>query len=326
MEVIMRLADGTEVTVRPYQEKDAEAIVGLIARNFREVNVKDYGAEVMEELAATHDVNWFKGVAEYAHVYVLWREGVIVGVGSISSFWGSPTESILLTVFVLPELHQQGIGSFIIDTLEADELFLRADRIEIPASITAVEFYRKKGYDYKNGIKELDDEQHYRLEKFRKKITLQRAGIEDAAQLHEMQKKVFQELLDKYQDYETSPASEAAEKVLFRLKQEFTYYYFICSDGKKVGAVRIVDKKEPDKNKRISPIFILPEFQGQGIAQKAIRLCEEIHGSGQWELDTILQEEKNCYLYEKMGYQRMGETKKVNDRLTLVFYEKGVCI
>ena len=48
-------------------------------------------------------------------------------------------------VFVLPELHHQGIGSFIIDTLEADELFLRADRIEIPASITAVEFYRKKG-------------------------------------------------------------------------------------------------------------------------------------------------------------------------------------
>ena len=54
------------------------------------------------------------------------------------------------------------------DTLESDILFLKAERIEIPASITAVEFYRKKGYDYKNGIKELDHEQHYRLEKFRK--------------------------------------------------------------------------------------------------------------------------------------------------------------
>lgn len=43
------------------------------------------------------------------------------------------------------------------DTLESDELFLRAERME-----------RKKGYEYKNGIKELDDEQHYRLEKFRK--------------------------------------------------------------------------------------------------------------------------------------------------------------
>ncbi len=74
----------------------------------------------------------------------------------------------MLTIFVLPKFHGQGIGSYIIDTLEADELFLRAERIEIPASITAVEFYRKKGYEYKNGIKELDDEQHYRLEKFKK--------------------------------------------------------------------------------------------------------------------------------------------------------------
>lgn len=163
----MKLVNGTEVIVKPYREEDAEKIVGLIIRNFREVNVRDYGEQAVEELVKTHDTAWFKGLADYAHVYVFWNEGSIVGVGSISSFWGSPTESILLTVFVLPELHGQGIGSYIIDTLEKDELFLQADRIEIPASITAVEFYRKKGYDYKNGIRELDEEQHYRLEKFR---------------------------------------------------------------------------------------------------------------------------------------------------------------
>lgn len=165
----MKLANGTEVIARAYREEDAEEIVKLIIRNFREVNVKDYGEKAMEALAATHDIKWFQGVAEYANVYVFWNENKIVGVGSISSFWGSLTESILLTVFVLPELHGQGIGSYIIDTLESDRLFLRADRIEIPASITAVEFYRKKGYDYKNGIRELDKEQHYRLEKFRKR-------------------------------------------------------------------------------------------------------------------------------------------------------------
>ena len=164
----MKLANGTEVIAKPYQEANAEEIVRLIVRNFREVNVKDYGEKAMEMLAATHDVNWFKGAAENANVYVFWNEGKIVGVGSISSFWGSRTESILLTIFVLPELHGQGIGSYIIDTLESDELFLRAERIEIPASITAAEFYRKKGYDYKNGRKELDEEQHYRMEKFRK--------------------------------------------------------------------------------------------------------------------------------------------------------------
>ena len=164
----MILSNGTEVIIKPYGEKDTEEIVRLIHRNFFFFYVKDYGEKAMAALSATHDVTWFKGVAEYAHVYVFWNDNKIVGVGSISSFWGSLTESILLTIFVLPEFHGQGIGSYIIDTLESDKLFLRAERIEIPASITAVEFYRKRGYEYKNGIKELDDEQHYRLEKFRK--------------------------------------------------------------------------------------------------------------------------------------------------------------
>lgn len=162
----MRISDGREVTVRAYQEQDVEAIVNVIRRNFLEVNVKDYGEKAMKTLASHHDVNWFKGVASYANVYVFCINDEIVGVGAISSFWGSVTESILLTIFVLPELQGNGIGRFIIQVLEQDDLFLRANRIEIPASITAVEFYRKQGYDYKNGIKELDDEGHYRLEKF----------------------------------------------------------------------------------------------------------------------------------------------------------------
>lgn len=76
-------------------------------------------------------------------------------------------ESIILTVFVLPEYHGKGIGRNILHTLEQDKLFTRAKRVEIPASITACEFYRKFGYDFKNGNKQLDDEGHYRMEKFK---------------------------------------------------------------------------------------------------------------------------------------------------------------
>ena len=153
-------------------------------------------------------------------------------------------------------------------------------------------------------------------------INLVRADLDDAKEIHAMQIAAFRELLEKYQDFETSPASESVEKVDARLRQDVTSYYFICVGQTKVGAVRVVDWKEYGKNKRISPIFIMPEFQGRGIAQKALRLCEEAHGSGNWELDTILQEPKNCHLYEKMGYRRTGKTEVVNDRLTLVFYEK----
>lgn len=153
-------------------------------------------------------------------------------------------------------------------------------------------------------------------------IKLIRAEVKDAEQIHKMQVEAFKELFDKYQDFDTNPGNEIIEKVKFRLEQKFTYYYFICFQNQRVGAIRIVDKKEEGKNKRISPLFILPAFWGQGIAQRAIEMCEEIHGKEHWELDTILQEPKNCHLYEKMGYSRTGKTKVVNDKLTLVFYEK----
>ena len=153
-------------------------------------------------------------------------------------------------------------------------------------------------------------------------VTLLRANSKDAKELHAMQVESFRELLEKYRDFDTSPANENMEKVEARLKQDFTFYYFICIGQQKAGAIRIIDKKENGKNKRISPIFILPEFQGKGIAQKAIQLCEELHGNENWELDTIMQEPKNCHLYEKMGYRQTGKTEVINERLTLTFYEK----
>lgn len=160
----------SNVSIRKFENEDAEAISRLIGRNFLEINSKDYGIETMKELAQNHNVAWVQQVASYAHMYVFEWKNQIIGVGSISSFWGSETESILLTVFVLPEFHGKGIGRTIMRTLEADGLFTRASRIEIPASITATEFYRKFGYDFKNGMKELYDEGHYRLEKFRERL------------------------------------------------------------------------------------------------------------------------------------------------------------
>ena len=57
------------------------------------------------------------------------------------------------------------VGRAIVETLEKDEFFVRAKRIEIPASITGVPFYLKMGYDYKNGITTPDEEHLIRLEK-----------------------------------------------------------------------------------------------------------------------------------------------------------------
>ena len=146
--------------------------------------------------------------------------------------------------------------------------------------------------------------------------------MEEANALREMQVEAFRDLYEKYQDTETSPGAESLEKIIMRFQQPFTYYYYIQADQEKVGAIRIVDHQEEGAPKRISPIFIMPEHRNKGYAQQAIQLAEAIHGFFNWELDTILQEKGNCYLYEKLGYYQTGKMEKINDKLTLVFYKK----
>ncbi len=153
-------------------------------------------------------------------------------------------------------------------------------------------------------------------------IKLINADESDAEEIWNMQKTAFAELLKKYRDFDTSPASEPLEKVIMRLMQPFTYFYFIELDGKKIGAVRVVDKKLNAEAKHISPLFILPEYRNKGYAQQAILQVEKIHGNSGWELDTILQETANCHLYEKMGYTKTDKIKIVNSLMTLVFYRK----
>ena len=155
-----------------------------------------------------------------------------------------------------------------------------------------------------------------------KGIDLKQAKLKDLNTILQMQKEAFSELYAKYQDTETSPATEKYENILFRFNQPETTYYFITANDEKVGMIRVVDHKDGSTRKRISPIFIMPEYRNQGYAQQAIKEAERIHGNQNWKLDTILQEEGNCYLYEKLGYHQTGKTEQINDKMTIVFYEK----
>ena len=152
-------------------------------------------------------------------------------------------------------------------------------------------------------------------------IRLQKANRDDMHELWEMQVDAFKGLLDKYQDYDMSPAAESLDKIVARFEQPWTTYYFIMADEECVGAIRIVDKKDTSR-KRISPNFIMKEYRNKGYASKAILEAERIYGSEHWCLDTILQEEGNLHLYEKMGYHRTGRIDRINERMDIVYYEK----
>ena len=153
-------------------------------------------------------------------------------------------------------------------------------------------------------------------------IKLIAAEFDDLDTILQMQKEAFSELYAKYQDTETSPVTENYEDILFRFNQPETTYYFITANDEKVGVIRVEDHKDGVTRKRISPIFIMPEYRNQGYAQQAIKEAERIHGERHWKLDTILQEKGNCYLYEKLGYHQTGKTEQINKKMTIVYYEK----
>jgi len=145
--------------------------------------------------------------------------------------------------------------------------------------------------------------------------------MDDCQTIHEMQVESFRALLDKYNDYDTNPAAEPLNRVEQRMAQDFTDYYFICKAGLNVGAIRVLRLKEDTC--RISPMFIIPKHQGNGYAQQAIQEVEALYPmTKNWELDTIKQETKLCYLYEKMGYQRTSKEENIKDGMDIVFYRK----
>ena len=155
------------MNIRRFEPKDAEAVSAIVVKTLRISNVKDYPAELMEEVVKSMQPLNILERAGWTHFYVVEDGDKIIGCGAIGPYWGKEDESSLFTIFVLPEYQGKGVGRQIIETLEKDEYFLRAKRIEIPSSITGCQFYRKFGYDYKNGIAEVDEEHVYRLEKFR---------------------------------------------------------------------------------------------------------------------------------------------------------------
>ena len=154
--------------IRRFEKKDAKKVSKLIVETLRKTNIKDYSADSIENYVNNFQPENVLKRASWTHFYVAEEKGNIIGCGAIAPYWDKFDESSLFTIFILPEYQGKGIGRKIIETLEKDEYFLRAKRIEVPASITAVQFYKKMGYDYKNGVVEPDEEKLVRMEKFRK--------------------------------------------------------------------------------------------------------------------------------------------------------------
>jgi len=154
------------MVIRLITDKDFKAVADMIARSARSSNFSQfYPPKSVDSVILSLDEEGVKKRASWTHFYVIEDNNNIVACGAIGPYWGSLTESSLFSIFVDEGCQGKGYGRKIIETLEKDEYFTRANRIEVPAAMSAIPFYRKMGYEHKNG--ELTyTEEHFCLEKF----------------------------------------------------------------------------------------------------------------------------------------------------------------
>lgn len=154
-----------KVTLRRFRKDDEYAVSDVICTTLAISNQKDYSPAFIEENIRSHSPEVIAQRAKDAHFYVAMDGETIIGCGGITGYWGSTEESYLTSIFVLPDYQGKGVGRKIIEALEADEYFHRAWRTEVGSSLTAVSFYRKMGYEFKNEITTPNEYGTVRLEK-----------------------------------------------------------------------------------------------------------------------------------------------------------------
>ncbi len=156
------------IEIVDYNDKYAEDLSRLIIRNLLEVNINDYDADILKEHEKEFSVDNLKAkLKRREKVFVALSDSKVVGTAGIEKSWKNDDgEYWILTVFVNPDYHKKGIGSRLIKAIEEYAInTIKAKILIIPASKTACEFYEKMGYVYKDGIKKLNENNVYLMQK-----------------------------------------------------------------------------------------------------------------------------------------------------------------
>ena len=154
------------ITIELLKEEDIQEVSDLIIRTTEKTLKHFIPNKAIENIRNSMNYNGVKNRAKFTHFYVIKEDEKIVACGAIGPYWDSKTESSLFTIFVDPIYQGKGYGRKIIETLENDEFFLRAKRIEVPASLYALPFYIHFGYRLKDDDYIIDN-YHIALEKYR---------------------------------------------------------------------------------------------------------------------------------------------------------------
>jgi ribosomal protein S18 acetylase RimI-like enzyme len=126
--------------IRLAQDKDCAAIARLHRQTIRNVNSKDYSEDIIKIWSGRTHAQKFRNSANKCKRWVAVECSKIVGFCDHNldgEFWG---------LYIHKDFIGKGIGSRLLKTAETSLKKLGYKKVKLEASITARDFYKKRGY------------------------------------------------------------------------------------------------------------------------------------------------------------------------------------
>ncbi|MCI1986150.1 MAG: GNAT family N-acetyltransferase [Lactobacillus sp.] len=156
-------------------------------------------------------------------------------------------------------------------------------------------------------------------------VTFVKVSVEDMPVIQQMYRQSFEPIYLRYRDDETDPYLESLSSLQKKARRIGSEYFFCDIKGVRIGMIRVISDHST-KEARISPMCVLPEFQGKGFAQATlIEIEQQFSDIKTWYLDTIAEEPKLMYLYKKAGYQLViDQHKEIKPGMNLAYFIKQI--
>ncbi|MBN1138220.1 MAG: GNAT family N-acetyltransferase [Anaerolineae bacterium] len=160
-------------------------------------------------------------------------------------------------------------------------------------------------------------------------VRFERARIEDAETLTEVQKRTFNDDAVRFGGQPAvgpvlpvssgPPGYDSVDWTLWAIKTGI--YFKILAGDRIIGGVILFDMHKRHFN--LGRIFVDPDWQNQGIGSQAVRFVEKtFRYVKRWSLDTPGWAVRNHHFYEKLGYVKVGEEVPEEADIRLYLYEK----
>ena len=129
-----------DLTIRRFRPSDIGAVYALVRETIDTSYAAVYPPLVVEFFHDYHGREIVVSDAACGHTLVVHSGGALVATGT-------RVETNVRRVYVSADRHRRGIGQMVMAELEAEALAAGVARLDLSASLTALEFYLRLGYE-----------------------------------------------------------------------------------------------------------------------------------------------------------------------------------